>query len=150
MNKKTFILIFSLLILPSFAFGKSLDEPLSCCELKSEVDLGPEGFYEKGWVVGNSTSCILDGTEVDTDTTTNKWGFICLLGSVGFITRWVFITLMVVSPLMIMIGTYYIITAGVEPERVEKGKNYIIWATVGLVVGLFSNAIPSLVSSLLA
>jgi len=150
MNKKILILIFSLLILPSFAFGKSLDEPLSCCELKSEVDLGTEGTYQKGWVVGNSTSCILDGAEVDTTTTTNKWGFICLLGSIGFVTQWIFITLMVVSPLMIMIGTYYIVTAGVKQERVDKGKNYIIWAAAGLVVGLFSNAIPSLVSSLLA
>jgi hypothetical protein len=140
----------SLLLIPNFALADELSGPLECCELKSDVNYG--SGYSKGDVIASPSApeCVLGGTTRTIDYVTQEWGLICLMGSVGLITQWVFIGLMVVSPLMIMLGTYYIVTAGMDPERVGKGKKFIIWAAVGIVIGLFSNAIPNLVTSLLA
>jgi len=148
MNKvlKSLVLLPVLLFSFSVAFAADIDQPLDCCILRSDVTL--EGTsYEKDDTVGDDAVCSLTGEA--TDNITKEWGLVCLLGSVGAVSHWVFIALMIVAPLMIILGAYYIVTAGMKPERVTTGKNYIIWATVGILVGLFSNAIPNFISSLI-
>ena len=121
-----------------------MEGPLNCCELQSDVNVG--GYnYLKGDIIGGGDACHLGSI----DHLTKEWGLVCLLGSIGAVTRWIFTFLMVVSPVMILTGTYYIMTGGGDPEKLKKGKNFIIWASIGLVVGLFSNAIPGIVTSLL-
>ena len=132
-----------------FSFSVSaaqLEGPLNCCILRSDVDMGSDGSYSKDEIVGGEDGeCSLG----DPDQTTDQWGLVCLLGSVGAVAHWIFVTLMIVAPLMIMVGAYHIMTAGANPDSVKTGKNYIIWAAVGLLVGLFSNTIPSFISSLI-
>ena len=147
MNKilKGLILLPILLLSFSVVSGAELDKPLNCCILRGDVELDGE-VYSKGEIVsGEDGECSL-GTP---DQKTKQWGLVCLLGSIRGVAHWIFIVLMVISPLMIMVGAYYIMTAGAEPEKVKTGKDYIIWATVGLLVGLFSNAIPDFVASLI-
>jgi len=143
----------SLILLPILLFSFSvsavdINQPLNCCILKSDVDMGSGETYNKGDTVGNEEVCSLTGEVADN--ITKEWGLVCLLGSVGSVAHWVFIVLMVTVPLMIMLGAYNIVTAGAEPEKVKTGKNYIIWATVGLLVGLFANAIPNFIASLIS
>jgi len=150
MNKffKSLILLPVLLFSFSVIFAADIDKPLSCCILRSDVTL--EGtLYEEGNTVGSNEECSLEDPVGLPDQITKEWGLVCILGSVGAVAHWVFIVLMVVAPLMIMVGAYFIMTAGTKPERVTTGKNYIIWAAVGLLVGLFSNAIPNFISSLI-
>ena len=150
MNKVLKGLILLPVLLFSFSvFAAELDGPLNCCILRGDVDMGDDGLYLKGETVGDGENCSLEGVDVGPDQTTKQWGLVCLLGSVGAIAHWIFVTLMVVAPLMIMVGAYHIMTAGADPERVTTGKNYIIWAAIGLLVGLFSNTIPSFISSLI-
>ena len=145
----------SLILLPVLFFSLSvvsaaeIDKPLNCCILKSDVTLDEEP-YDEGDTVGggaSSTCSLISTTGVHKET--KEWGLVCILGSVGAISHLIFVALMVVAPLMIMFGAYNIMTAGGKPEKVTTGKSYIIWAAVGLLVGLFSNAIPSFVSSLI-
>ena len=153
MNKilKSLILLPILLFSFSVVSAVDIDQPLNCCILRSDVgnmtddDGAP---YLKEETVGGDDICAL--TSLAPDHRTKEWGLVCLLGSIGGVTHWVFIILMVVSPLMIIMGAYHIMTAGAEPDKVKTGKNYIIWAAVGLLVGLFSNAIPNFVASLIA
>jgi len=154
MNKilKSLILLPILLLSFSVVSAAELDKPLNCCILRSDVDgmVDDAGeAYLKDEVVGSEATCSLGGAITTVDHATKEWGLVCLLGSIGGVAHWIFIILMVVSPLMIMFGAYHIMTAGAEPEKVKTGKNYIIWAAVGLLVGLFSNAIPNFVASLI-
>ena len=124
------------------------EQPLRCCVLGSDVSL--DGVdYIKGQTVGGdvTSTCSLNNGGVS-HSQSKKWGLICVLGSVGSVSNLIFAGLMVLVPLMIIIGAYFIMTAGVNPDRIKTGKNYIIWAAIGLVVGLFLNAIPGFVSSL--
>ena len=150
MNKvlKSLILL-SVLVFSFSVFAAEIDGPLNCCILRSDVDMGGGETYDKGDTVGDGEDCSLEGVDVGPDETTKEWGLVCLLGSVGAVAHWIFVTLMIVAPLMIMVGAYHIMTAGADPERVTTGKNYIIWAAIGLLVGLFSNTIPSFISSLI-
>ena len=154
MNKflKSLVLLSVLFFSFSGASAAGIDEPLSCCILRSDVDgmvddAGED--YLQDEVVGSEATCSLGGATIPVDHITKEWGLVCLLGSVGAVAHWIFVTLMIVAPLMIMVGAYYIMTAGANPDSVKTGKNYIIWAAIGLLVGLFSNTIPSFISSLI-
>ena len=150
MNKvlKGLVLLSVLFFSSSVASAAELDSPLNCCILRSDVELDGVS-YSKDDTVGDGEECFLEGSTNPYTGITNQWGLVCLLGSIGGVSHWIFVMLMIVSPLMIMFGAYHIMTAGAEPEKVKTGKNYIIWATVGLLVGLFSNAIPNFVASLI-
>jgi hypothetical protein len=50
---------------------------------------------------------------------------------------------------MIVIGAFNIITAGGSPEKVTAGRNYILYALIGMVVAFFAKAIPAIVSALI-
>jgi len=143
------LMLLSILFFSFSVFAAEIDGPLNCCILRSDVDMGEDGSYSKGDTVGDGENCSLEGIDVGPDKTTKQWGLVCLLGSVGAVAHWIFVTLMIVAPLMIMVGAYHIMTAGANPDNVKTGKNYIIWAAIGLLVGLFSNTIPSFISSLI-
>ena len=140
------LVLLSVLFFSFSVFAAELEGPLNCCILRSDVDMGSDGNYSKDEIVGGEDGECSLGTPTQT---TNQWGLVCLLGSVGAVAHWIFVTLMIVAPLMIMVGAYHIMTAGANPDSVKTGKNYIIWAAVGLLVGLFSNTIPSFISSLI-
>lgn len=52
-----------------------------------------------------------------------------------------------VVTIMIIIGAYYLITAGGNPSRVSKGKDYILWAVVGFAVLLLATSITTIISN---
>jgi len=41
-------------------------------------------------------------------------------------------------------GGFLIVTAGGEAEKVSKGRDFVIYATVGLIVAFLSKVIPSI------
>ena len=65
------------------------------------------------------------------------------------ITNWVFYIAIVLSPLMILIGAFFLMTAAGDPKRVETGKKFILWTIVGIAVILFSRVIIGIVRGVL-
>src|SRR4030042_4753700 len=59
---------------------------------------------------------------------------------VGFII----ILAVIITPLMIIIGAFYILTAGGDPKRVSTGRTIIIYTLIGLAIILFSRAISGM------
>ena len=51
--------------------------------------------------------------------------------------------------IMIIIGAFYLITAGGSPEKIKTGKKVITWAIIGFVVILIAGSIASLIRNLL-
>ena len=84
----------------------------------------------------------------DTDVSIEDYGMCCLVNIIYSITDWIFYILMAFVGVMIIIGTFYIITAAGNPERVQNGRNYILYAVVGMIVAFFARAIPVIVKVL--
>ena len=51
--------------------------------------------------------------------------------------------------IMIIIGAFYLVTAGGNPGKIDTGKKIITWAIIGFVVILIAGSIASLVRNLL-
>lgn len=47
-------------------------------------------------------------------------------------------------PALVLFGAFYILTAGGDPSRVQKGQKIILYAVIGLAVMLFARGIISL------
>jgi len=65
------------------------------------------------------------------------------------IVNWTYTIALVVAPLMIIVGAFYLITAAGDPERVNTGKKIITWTIVGIVVVLLAGSVKAIIESLL-
>ena len=74
----------------------------------------------------------------------DDWGMLCLLDSVYNVTDWIFYGLLSLVSVFTVYGGFMIVMAGGDSEKVTAGRNYIIYATVGLVVAFLSKVIPSI------
>lgn len=64
---------------------------------------------------------------------------------VDAVTKWIFILAMVIAPLMILLGGFYMLTSRGDPKMSNTGKDIIKWAIVGLAVILFAKAFVSII-----
>lgn len=81
---------------------------------------------------------------------TNKTcGMCCTLQAVYKVSDWIFIVLMVIVVVLILWGAFQIVTAAGVPEKVTSGRNFILYALIGLVVAFFARALPALVKGLI-
>ena len=72
-------------------------------------------------------------------------GMCCLLNTLYNVTDWIFAALVAVAGILVILGAFNIVTAGGSSDKVASGRNYIIYAAVGLAVGLLARAIPAIV-----
>ena len=73
----------------------------------------------------------------------------CVFDTLYIVTDWVFWAVMLLVMLFIILGAFFIITAGGNDEKVGKGKKFIIFAVVGAIVGMMARIIPGLVASMM-
>jgi len=110
--------------------------------------------------LAQATQCTLrySMTDLDTncyagrtvsETITKLWGMCCILDALYTATNWIFIALAIVVMLLIAWGGFTIATAAGAPEKVASGRNYILYALIGLAVALLAKALPSVVRALL-
>jgi hypothetical protein len=90
-------------------------------------------------------SACTDGADVAVDT----YGACCLFNSIHVVTKWLSGIIAALVGIFIIIGAIMIITAGGVPEKVTAGRNYILYAVIGMVVFLFARAIPSIARAIL-
>lgn len=72
-------------------------------------------------------------------------GMCCLLNTLYSITDWIFIVLMGLVGIFVIIGAFTLVTAAGSPEKVTSGRNYIMYAAIGLVVALLAKAVPNMI-----
>jgi uncharacterized membrane protein HdeD (DUF308 family) len=53
----------------------------------------------------------------------------------------------IIAFIFIVMGALNIITAGGSPEKVTTGRNYILYAIIGLIVALLAWQLPRIVMS---
>ncbi|MCJ7786977.1 pilin [Patescibacteria group bacterium] len=72
-------------------------------------------------------------------------GGCCLIQAIYNVTDWIFVILVALATVFVILGAIFLLTAAGAPERISTGRNYIIYAVVGLAVGFLAKAVPSLV-----
>ena len=130
MNKILSILVLSAVTLaPQMALAQA-----SQCTLRHNVS-----DFDPACTLGRTVS----------ETVTRVWGMCCILDAVYTVTDWIFVALMVVVGLLIAWGGFTIATAGGAPDKVAAGRNFILYALIGLAVALLARALPAVVRALL-
>ena len=68
---------------------------------------------------------------------------------ISAVSNWLYAIAFALVPVMILIGAFYILTAAGDPEKVNKGKNIIMWTIIGLGIVIISTGISELIKNLL-
>jgi len=148
----------AVLVVPaiSSAVGES---PQECCRLKRSVNIGEinttgvvsglesDGSARATKVVGQPGGACDISTTIDV--TTQKWGIYCLINAVQTAVDWVFVFLVVLTVLFVILGAYDILTSAGSPEKITTGRNYILYAAIGLIVAFIARAVPGLVKAIM-
>lgn len=149
--------LLSILILTIFLIGVPSSSPLfaqgkipNCCVISNTVTV--EGtIYEKGQTVGyevDDDKCNVTTPPSVRTHTTKQWGLICLLASVKSITDWIFNFLIVFVGVMVIFGAFTLVTSAGDPQKVKNGRNYILYAGIGMIAGFLAKAFPAFLSLL--
>jgi len=88
--------------------------------------------------------CIMTNNPINVE----DYGMCCTINAIYKITDWIFYILMAIVGVMIVIGAFTIVTAGGSPDKVTAGRNYILYAVVGMIVAFFARAIPNIAQML--
>ena len=105
----------------------------SQCKMKRDITVGG--------TVGSSGTCV-KGTSYDIDGSSS---ICCVLNTMYNIADWFFVILVGVAGIFIIIGAMNLVMAAGSPDKVKSGRDYIMYAAIGLFVAFIARAIPGLV-----
>ena len=137
------------LLVPLFVSAQ--EAPKECCTMKRSVTIenktcaaGQVAAPDSTWVGATTDKCAGTAWCLD-ELTKGQWGMFCLLNTLYSITDWIFVILVGLAGIFVIIGAMTLLMAAGNPEKVTSGRNYILYAAIGLIVGLLAKVIPSLV-----
>jgi hypothetical protein len=110
------------------------------CKMKRDVTVGgnvgqsPDGTNGNGTCQNNAVYTI-DGNS----------GICCVLNTMYNITDWIFVILVGIAGLFIVIGAMNLVIAAGAPDKIKSGRDYIMFAAIGLFVAFIARAVPGLV-----
>ena len=133
------ILILSLvgIVLPSFTLAQVA--PPESCTIKTNTRIGDcpgpghEAIYSECYN-GNSTTTCPGGV---------RGSICCVFSSLNYVINWIFFTLLIIAVILGVWGGVVIATAAGDPAKLEKGRNFIIFAIIGFAVAILARAIPT-------
>lgn len=150
--KKFFKLVLILLFITTISGLLFLPSPVEAeiaryCTMRSTVTFTAEQARYLG-IAGRLS--IRAGTRVGDENSraavrTGAWGIICLLGTVGFVTRVIIWFLIPLFTILLIIGGIKIMTAAGDTDKVSKGKNFILYAALGFLLVMIVGAIPAMI-----
>ena len=147
MFKPKKVLIFALISLLAVAIVpiavSAIEGPAECC-VAHQAFTAPDGTtaIAKDAIIGKTGGYCPDGTP---DYDEDDWSMACLLNITINVTNWVFYIMMIITVLFVIWGGIIFMTAGGDPDKAGKGKTLIVYALVGIVIGLLARIIPAIV-----
>jgi hypothetical protein len=144
--KKVLISLVLATILAMPIVALAAEGPQECCKLRRAITIDA-GTFAKDAVVGPSavTECTIAGVTTAVSVPTANWGVVCFLNVFNGIIDWVFTILIILAVFFTILGAFRIITASGKSESVSEGKDYVLYAAIGLAVALVARALPGLV-----
>ena len=96
-------------------------------------------------VQGDSTlRCGATGERCEYEDKNKDCGMCCLLNTLYNATDWIFFALIAIAGILVILGAMNMIMSQGDPEKVNTGRNYVVYAAIGLAVGLLARAIPNI------
>jgi len=126
----------AVLAVPMVASAQVEIEEIQECTLRHDFS---------GWT---KIDCPGPGT-CDFASTTYDCPMCCLLDTIYTVTDWIFAGVVALVVIFVLIGSFNLLTAAGSPEKVKSGRDYIIYAAVGMFVALLAKAIPAIVKAIL-
>lgn len=137
------LVILGILVAPMVLAAYDATKPPDCCQMKKDVTIGGVTCAKDAYV-GPSDFSNCPGTPVGS-CLTDSWGMYCLLNSLNSIVDWIFIILVAIAAILVIFGAFSILTSGGSPEKVTSGRNFILYAAIGLLVAFLAKAVPGIV-----
>jgi hypothetical protein len=76
-------------------------------------------------------------------------GACCILDTIYTFSDWVFYIVLAFAIIFISLGAFYIMSAGGDPDRIRKGRDYILYSVIGLIVGLIAKMVPYIAKAII-
>ncbi|GAH21146.1 unnamed protein product, partial [marine sediment metagenome] len=73
----------------------------------------------------------------------------CVLDTIYTVTDWIFAGVVALVVIFVLIGAFNLLTAAGSPEKVKSGRDFIIYASIGMIVAILAKAIPAIVKAIL-
>ncbi len=121
------------------------EAPKECCVLKRAIELEGVSCAADSVAASNAASAAECGAGPYCTDSGPRWGMFCLMNTMYSITDWIFVILVGLAGIFVIVGAMTLLMSSGAPEKVTSGRNYIMYAAIGLVVGLLSKAVPALV-----
>ena len=83
------------------------------------------------------------------DSATYDCPMCCLLDTIYTVTDWIFAGVVALVVIFVLIGAFNLLTAAGSPEKVKSGRDFIIYASIGMLVAILAKAIPAIVKAIL-
>ncbi|MCD6549962.1 hypothetical protein J7K24_00220 [bacterium] len=76
-------------------------------------------------------------------------GMCCLFNTVLYATDWIFIIILAIVIIFVLMGAFTLLTSAGSDEKVNTGRNYIIFALIGLGAALLARAFPYILRTIM-
>jgi hypothetical protein len=130
------LISFSILLIAPTVLAQTAPPEVTQCTMRHQLT-GFTGFTCPWGPLPANKECLFSST-------TYTCGACCTLDTVYTITDWIFYLVFAVAIIFIIMGAFTIITAGGDPSKVSTGRNYILYAVIGVLVGLAAKGIPAI------
>ena len=94
-------------------------------------------------------TCVASGSICTFSDTTKTCGVCCIMDTVYTVTDWIFVFVITLVIIFILLGAFNLLTAAGTPEKIKSGRDYIIFACIGMLVALLAKSIPWIVRNVL-
>ncbi len=74
----------------------------------------------------------------------SKCGICCFLQTLYKVTDWIFVILVALAGLFVVLGAMNLLMSAGDPSKVTSGRQYIMYAVIGLIIGFLAKAIPTI------
>ncbi|MBU4298447.1 hypothetical protein KJ636_00150 [Patescibacteria group bacterium] len=122
-----------------------------CCKVRRTFEFETISYVKDTcYAATGTTACFgCPGITLSSTNWTESWGMVCILNSIYRVADLAFAILLAVSILLILLSAFTFMTAGGDAAKVNKARDYILYALVGLIVAFLARAIPSIVKMLI-
>lgn len=74
-----------------------------------------------------------------------RWGDLDVMDVLERLTNWLFAILLIAAAIFIIFAAYNFVTAGGDPDKVSKARNFVLYALVGVLVGFIAKGLVLLI-----
>ncbi len=86
------------------------------------------------------------GQSVDVEENEGAGAVVCVINMINRVANFFFYLMIVLVVALVIMGAFFILTAGPREGHMEKGKKYITFAIIGILVAIFAYTVPFLIS----